>query len=265
MTLNGKKIRLTALVLLVFGLTLVVAVNFTDACRLRAVTLDGQPINNWQQQFSMLRAGPITSQPVDRLAKKLLADDDIYKVDVTFRLPGEIDIRTNEFQPVCFVLGQESGKLFGLNRRARLIGINYEKINWEQPVFTGLVTGSLHSFCRDPRVILVLDQLEVLRDSRAEMYRLIDEVDFTQGEFLAVSVAGLPYQLKARADRLLEDLDRFVQFTRNYETDLTGVITVDLRYDDMIICGLSDEEMKRRADEEKEKEKLRADSLAAMD
>ena len=110
--MNGTKFRLTALALLVIGLVLVVTVNFTDACRLRAVTLDGEPVENWQAKFSMLRSAPLTLQPVDRLAKQLLADDDVFKVDVRFQLPGQIDIRTNEFVPVCFVGGQETGKLF---------------------------------------------------------------------------------------------------------------------------------------------------------
>ncbi len=265
MQVNGKRFRLTALVLLVIGLVLTVTVNFTDACRLRAVTLDGKPVENWQAKFSMLRSAPLSSQPVDRLAKQLLADADVFKVDVTFKLPGEIDIRTNEFEPVCFVLGQETGKLFGLNSRARLIALDYERIVWEQPVFTGLVTGALHSFCKDPRVVLVLDQLEELRHARADLYRLVDEIDFSEKDFLTVAIAGLPYRLTARADRLNEDFDRFVEFTRNYQTNLTGVERVDLRYDEMIICALSKEEMKRREEEAKEKAKLAADSLKAMD
>jgi hypothetical protein len=56
-----------------------------------------------------------------------------------------------------------------------------------------------------------------------------------------------------------------VEFTRNYETNLSGVERVDLRYDEMIICALSKEEMKRREEEAKERAKLEADSLKAMD
>lgn len=261
--MNSKKIRFLVLGCFVLGLGLVVTVNFTNACRLRTVTLDGRPVENWAVEFGMLRPAPLVSQPVDELAKTLLADDDVYKVDVSYRLPGELAIQTNEFEPVCFVVGQETGKLFGLNRRVRLIALDARTINWEQPVFTGLRTGNLHSFCDDPRVLLVVEQLEEMRRTRVDLYRLVDEVDFSEREYLDVMVAGVPYHLQVRPDHLLRDFDRFVEFTRNYEADLTGVVRMDLRYEDMVICALSDKEMKRRAEEARAKAKAEAEAEAA--
>jgi len=263
--ISGRKYRLFALAGLLVGLGLTVTVNFTDACRLRAVTVDGKPVENWRQQFAMLRPGSLAAQPVERLAKKLLADEDVYKVDVRFELPGGIDVRTNEFRPVCFVVGMETGKLFGLNRRARLIALDAPDINWEQPVFTGLTTGALHSICADPRVLPVIDQLEDLRESRADLYRLLDEIDFGEREYLEVTFAGLPYRLRVRPDHVLEDFDRFVEFTGRYDADLSGVIRMDLRYENMIICALSDEEMERRAEAARERAKAEAATQEAKD
>jgi len=243
-TIRPKRIGLAAFGLLVFGLSLVVTVHFTKACRLNTVTMNGKVVDNWQAKFSMLRPASLASQPLGNLAQSLLARDDVFKVDIDYRLPGEIDIRTNEFEPVCYVVGQESGKLFGLNRRGRLVSLDRVDIDWEKPVFTGLATGNLHSFCDDPRVSVVIGQLALLRDDRPEMYRLLDELDFSEPGYLRANISGLPYYLLIRSDRLVEDFDRFVEFAQKYQPDLTGAYRVDLRYDDMIICAQKDQKKK---------------------
>jgi len=236
-TISAKRIALAAMALLVFGLSMVVTVHFTKACRLTTVKINGAPVEDWQTRFAMLHPTAIVSQPVERLAHSLLAKDDIFKVDISYRLPGEIDIRTNEFEPVCYVVGQESGKLFGLNRRGRLIAIDQTDVDWERPVFTGLVTGSLHSFCTDPRITVTIAQLEILRDDRPDMYRLLDELDFSEHEHLRATVSGLPYYLLLRSDRLVEDLDRFIEFAQKFQPDLSRAYRIDLRYNDMIVCA----------------------------
>jgi len=239
--ITPKRIFLGATALLVFGLSMIVTVHFTEACRLTTVMLNGEPVENWRGQFTMLHPTSIVSQPVGRLASALLDRNDVFKVDVSYRLPGELDIRTNAFEPACYVVGQESGKLFGLTRYGRLISIDRDRLDWERPVFTGLVTGDLHTFCRDPRVKVTIDQLTVLRDERPDMYRLLDELDFGEPNYLRASISGLPFLLLVRSDRLVDDLDRFIEFAQRFQPDLAGVYRIDLRYDDMVICAQHDE------------------------
>ena len=43
--------------------------------------------------------------------------------------------------------------------------------------------------------------------------------------------------MKVRADRLLEDLDRFVEFISGYDVPLEDVRILDLRFENMIIVG----------------------------
>ncbi len=240
MSWTPRNLRLLLSGLLVFGLALVIVVNFTDACKLETVRVNGKPLPDWTGTCEMLRSAAVINQPVDDLASLLLAKSDIYRVDISYRLPGELEVTTNRFEPVCFVVGEESGKLFGLNRKGRLIYLDGDGIDFEQPVFTGLKTGAVHSFCEDPRVAPVIDQLEQLRKERGDLYRLIDELDFSRKDHLGVTLAGVSYPLMVRTDHLLEDFDRFIDFTLNYETDLAGVTRLDLRYDDMVICAKDD-------------------------
>ena len=95
--------------------------------------------------------------------------------------------------------------------------------------------------------------------------RLLDEIDFGEREYLEVTFAGLPYRLRVRPDHVLEDFDRFVEFTGRYDADLSGVIRMDLRYENMIICALSDEEMERRAEAARERAKAEAATQEAKD
>lgn len=233
----SKNIKLAAAASLVCGLVLIIAVNFTGAFRLQAVTVNGEPLENWRERYPVLVDAPVTAQPVDSLARLLLSKDEIHKVDIDYRLPGGLDIRTNEYAPVCYVVGEETGKLFGFNRNGRLISLERVEIDWERPVFTGLDTKKLHSFCDDPRVRIAITQLERLRESHADLYRLLEEIDFSEPYELTATVAGLPFVLLVRAESLVTDFSRFVDFVEKYETDLTDVYRLDLRYDNMIICA----------------------------
>ncbi len=237
MKTTGHNISIITLFLFVVGLGLVVTINLTDACRLETIVVDGQPLDKWQGEFDQLDSSSIIHQPVKKLAESLLDNEGVYKVDLDFQMPHTVVIRTNQFEPVCFVVGMETGKLFGLDQNARLIKIDGNNVDWERPVLTGLPTGNLYSFCTEPRVKKAVLQLEILRSERGDLYHLLDQVDFTEREYLKIQIAGLPYTLMVTAEHLAEDLNRFAQFTEKYSPDLTDIRRIDLRYDEMIICG----------------------------
>ncbi|MBU8932920.1 MAG: hypothetical protein KOO62_02825 [candidate division Zixibacteria bacterium] len=219
---------------------MILIVNFTDACRLQGATLDGMAVEEWASRFALDGEKPIIRQPIDSLAKALLDNDGVFKVDIAYRLPHELDIRTNAFEPVCFVVGQSSGKLFGLNIEGRLIRLSGYEPDWERPVLTGVETGSLYSTCTDARVSVVIDELETLRRERIDVYRLIDEIDFSDSGFLRLVVSGLSFHLKVRARVMVDDMQRFVEFIMSYDADLNDAKCFDLRYDNMIICSRGD-------------------------
>ncbi|RKX27982.1 MAG: hypothetical protein DRP47_05535 [Candidatus Zixiibacteriota bacterium] len=233
----SNRIVVSSIALLTAGLTLIGIVNFTDACRLQGATLNGDPLEGWSHKLGLSETRSIVHQPVDSLAHSILARDDVFKVDIAYSLPHKLDIRTNEFDPLCFVVGKTTGKLFGLNHEGRLVKLNSAHLDWERPVFTNVVTGDLFSTCNDSRIRVVIEQLEALRQEKIDVYRLIDGVDFSDYRFLQVLVSGLPYHLRLRAQKLSNDMQRFIDFVLLYDVDLTNVKCIDLRYDDMIICA----------------------------
>ncbi len=232
-----KKIKLIAAGILISGLGFFIVVNYTDACHLENVFINGKSIENWSERLGLNENEALVKCPVDSVAREILIEEKIFKVDVAYLLPNELEIKTNNFKPVCFVIGQETGRMFGLDESGRLIGLENAEIDWEQPVFTGVKTADLFNYCNDFRVPIAIKQLEIIRRKQIDVYRLIDEIDFSNSGYLVTTLSGMDLKLWVRADRLLENLSRMIDFIHKYDTDISNLDHLDLRYDDMIICA----------------------------
>ena len=236
MIVPSKRVQLFFAFGVVIVAVSVAVVNFTNVCRLEAVTLNGEPVNDWSGRFDMLRGKSLFRQPLDSLARIVLTDEGTFKVDISCSWPHTLNIRTNAFSPTCFLLDKTSGRLCGLEENGRVVPLENAVTDWERPVLTGVKSGRWFGYCREGRVKVVVDQLESLRKSNLNLFRLIDEVDFETTDYVQVSVSGLPYRLKARPECLARDLDRFIEFVTKFDPDLDGVRHLDLRFDNMIIC-----------------------------
>ncbi len=137
----SRKITLILLAIVVVGGVLFVTVHYTSACRLEKVSLNHREIADWSGELGLAEGKSIYRQPVDSLAWALLGKRNIFKVDIDYSFPSEIDIRVNNFDPVCFVLDKNSGKLFGLNNKGRVISLENLEFSWEHPVLTSLEVG----------------------------------------------------------------------------------------------------------------------------
>ncbi len=124
----------------------------------------------------------------------------------------------------------------GLDEQARLIPLRDDESDWEHPVLTSLEAGKLFEHCRDARVSVIVSELEQLRRDNVDLYRLIEEIDFGAEAYLYVTVSGLQYRLKLRAESFVDDLGRFVEFVGSFNPVLDSVTMVDLRFDQMIVC-----------------------------
>lgn len=231
------KVNLILAVTVMLGTTLLILVHSTDVCRLEAVTLNGERIDDWSNRYGLRQDNSLFRQPLDSLAEDLISEPQILKVDISYSLPHRVDVRTNDFEPVCFLLDASTGKLFGLDRKARTIPLERIDIDWEHPVLTSVNARKLFSYCDDVRANVVVRQLEQLRRENIDLYRLIDEIDFADRGFLKVAISGLPYRLKVRAEYFLKDVDKFVEFVSRFAPDLEGVTMLDTRCDGMIICA----------------------------
>jgi hypothetical protein len=229
------KICLTAFILLgVFGL---VTLNYTGIFKLEVVTVNASVVETDNASITLNTGQPIVRQPLDSLANSLLMKNNVYKVDIDYKLPNAVDIKINNFQPACLVLDRVSKKLYGLNDCGRVIPLENAEYDWNNPILTSVTVGKMFDHCRDFRICRVVKLLVELKNKNMELYRLIDEIDFGNTGFLKVSIDGLPYRLKVRSHNLLDDLNRFVEFVSRFQPDLEGVRLMDLCFDDMIICS----------------------------
>lgn len=236
MKLLSKKIVLLLFASIIMGISLLVFVNYTDACRLKKVRFNNKDVDSWQTRYGLDSNNSILKQPLDSLAQSLIKGKSVFKVDIKYSLLHGIDINTNNFSLVSFLQDKKSGKTYGLNEDARIISLNNCDFTWEHPVLTTTSAANQFNYCDDVRIKVIIDQLKQLRNENVDLYRLIEEIDFGNVRFLQVSIAGLPYRLKVRAGSFLENLDKFVEFVSRFEPDLNDVTLLDLRYDEMIIC-----------------------------
>lgn len=226
---------LSLLGIIAAGLGLMVLLELTEWNRLEAVTLNGQPVEDWASRFGLDPEASLFDQPLEQVAAGLLDDTAIARVDMVFTLPGQLDIRTNRFTPACFVLDRVSGRLLGLNPQGRVVPLASSGADFEHPVLTSVTAGRLFELCDDARVPTVVAQLEKLADDNPDLYRMIDEINFGSKEFVTISVSGLPYRLKANAVNLYDQLSGFIRFAESYQTSVNDAKEYDLRFDNMIV------------------------------
>lgn len=233
--LSGK-MKLGLVAASVVGIALVIVVDRTEVCRLREVTVNDASVTDWHLRYQMLDANRGPLQSIQAMAEKMLEDSNVYKVDLSWSLPHRLEIKTNRFTPECFLLDETTARLHGLDDRGRVVPLTRPVDNWERPVLTGLTVRAMFERCSDTRVEVVIHKLIQLRQEHRDLFRLIEEINFADQFGLTVTVAGLPYRLKLRAETMIEDVDRFARFITRFSVDLEKVRLMDLRYDDMIIC-----------------------------
>lgn len=229
------KIRLIMLAVIVLGAGVGITMNLTSACALNSVSLNDQPVEKWSDRFGLYEQTSVLNQPLDSLGEALLKKSNIFKVDISYNLFNQIDIATNKFKPTCFMLDKYSSNIYGVNSMGRVVDLENCDYNWDNPVLTSVGFKRIFGYADDSRVEVVVKQLIQTKEDFPEVYSLIDEIDFGNAKFLKVSLDGLNYRLKLRAELFYDDLKRYVEFVSRFNPQLDQVNLLDLRYDGMII------------------------------
>ncbi len=237
MTPTRRSIRIWLIVGIIICAAVIGVTRLTDAFQLTHVTYNGNLSDQYINRFGLVDSASVFEQPLDSLADALLAERSVFRVDVDVHLPGSVDIRTNAFKPVCFAVDEMSGTVYGLTAEARAVHLKNSERDWEHPVFTGVRIRKMYSRCDDRRVGLVISQLEELETRNVDLYRMVEQIDFSRKQFVAVNLAGLSHEARVRPAFLAGDIVRYADFVSRYGADLTGIAVVDLRYDDMIVTS----------------------------
>jgi len=199
----------------------------------------------WQADYRIKRPGaylfylepePYWTLPFDSVAMQLLDKRGVYKVDMQFALPGQLHINTNNFAPMALLLCENSGRMYGLNEDARVVPLARATIDWASPVIIGTRAPSMFNYCTDPRLKEVCRQLDRVRERHIDLYRLIDEIDFSDRTSLTVNLSGLDSKVRLRADRFYSDMQRFLEFGKSLAMKDDRIELVDLCFDDMVVC-----------------------------
>jgi len=247
MTSVAKEIRILVAVLGLGLAGLVLLVKFTDVCQLQAVTLNGQPVSQWDRTLGLNPGKNLFRQPLDSVANAMLAQSGIVHVDIKYQLPNGLSISTNNLDPICYVLDEFSGIMYGVDLSGRAVALEPSSIDWERPILTGVRIRRLHEFCLDSRVIVLVPQILRLQQEYPDLFRLIEEINLSNPEYVRVSISGLRYTLKLPSDKFAERFTDFRKFMGRFKPATAGVSSFDLTYDDMIIRVGSVGEKKKAA------------------
>ncbi len=219
-----------------FSLAVAVAViSFTDVSTIEAVSLSGTVVKGWAEKYNLKKNSSVLDQPYEKLAEQMLRPDSALKVEISFSWPHTLKLELNSITPCCLLLGQENGRIFGLDKSCRVIPLAETAVDWERPLFTGIDNIKLYEVCSDSRVIRVLNALEKLRVENINFYRLIEQIDFGKHNRIEIMVSGLDHKVWVSADRTLGDLNRYLEFIGGFELDLTNIKLIDMRLEEMVI------------------------------
>jgi hypothetical protein len=233
--LFSTRLRLILAAFVLCGAGLISVIEFTQWETLQAVTLDGEPVANPARKYGFRTDASVVKQPFESVARLLLLSEQTARVDMDIELPSTLNIRTNRFTPIGLVLDRVSGGLVGLNHDGRTVPLRDDFEDWEQPIITGVSVGKIFERCDDPRVGMLVPQLQQLYDENRLLYRLIHEIDLSTPIYITVTISGLPYKLKATADRLFDQVTGFFEFKELYHTSIDTSVQVDLRFADLIV------------------------------
>ena len=231
----SKKTRLFFYAIAISMALAVAVISFTDVSTIEAVSLSGTVVKGWAEKYNLKKNTSVLNQPYDKLAEEMLRPDSALKVEISFSWPHTLKLELNSITPCCLLLGQENGRIFGLDKSCRVIPLAETAVDWERPLFTGIDKIKLYEVCSDSRVKRVLNDLEKLRVENINFYRLIEQIDFEKDNRIEIMVSGLDHKVWVSADRTLGDLNRYLEFITGFELDLENIKLIDMRLEEMVI------------------------------
>ncbi|MDZ4723663.1 MAG: hypothetical protein SGI97_07145 [candidate division Zixibacteria bacterium] len=231
----GRILKFIVVGLTLAGLALIGLIHFTEIATLKAVTLDDEPLLDWSNRFSLSHDKMLLQQPLDEMAKEIMSRKGVVKVDIDYILPSKLQIRTNEFTSLSLVVDKVSGVMRGVTAEGRVVKLSESFSDWDQPVMTNVLSGTLYRYCEDSRVRMVIPQLLKLEQENSSIYRDISEIDFGSSEMLQVKFASFPVRVKVIETEFYSQIVSFSNFMEQFTPPTDSTVAYDARFEGIVI------------------------------
>ncbi len=224
---------LMAVVLLGGGL---LSFRYLAAFQLEEVSIAPKQFEGELDHLPVAMGTNLFSVPVDMTLQDLLEDAKVLRVDFDYDLPDGVNIKINEISPLALTLGGDGSRLYGLDGQGYVY--HFDAINHapDYPIITGLVRCRMYERIQCPRVRLALQQLELIKHNDMDMYQAISTMDFSNDEYIAVCLEGVPFQIKTYAGKLYRSMIQTRIFLSGFNPELDKIEALDLRSDGLIIA-----------------------------
>jgi hypothetical protein len=119
-----------------------------------------------------------------------------------------------------------------------IVPVDNVQSDLERPIITGSSCSQFYQPSTDPRVTVIVSELQQLASATPTLFRMIEEVSLAEFECVSVRIAGLQSKIKVRAEHFNDDVFRCADFLSHFNIELATVREFDSRYDNVIICSV---------------------------
>lgn len=214
----------------------IAAGRYMNAFKLRDVQITPARLYADDKIFKSEMGTNMLTLPLDKITEKILADADVYRVDIGFSFPGVLKIRLNDVVPLALMLARDGHTLYCLDNNGVVYGYDYETYGLDCPIITGLNDYKLHGRLHDARVIPLLGQLVRIKETDMDLYQAVSTIDLSDSGKVVLYIEGLPFCVLTDSGSLFKSLTKLKIFLMGHNHDLTKIKQLDLRTDGLIIA-----------------------------
>lgn len=212
--------------------------NYTEVCTLHAVTLNDEPVLDWERQFGFDATQPIYRQPADSLAEALVMTSTVHRFDLQYQFPRTIAIHTNNYTPVCLFLDAATGSVHGVTSAGLIIPLEADAVNWKMPMVVGAPFHGFYNPALDSRVVQMVASLDKISRVSPELYGQLSDIDFSDPDAVTLYFAGANFKVLMAVDQFDTHWQRLANFLQYYGVDYRSLTMLDARFGDMIVAEM---------------------------
>ncbi len=228
-------LRIVLFSIIAFAGGLLLIANFTQVCTLQAVTLNNDPVIDWNREFALAPGKPVFMQPVDSLAQAMIATSSVHKIDVDYQFPHAIAIRVNDYTPVSLFLDAPTGKIHGVTSDGLVIPLEKEQINWTMPMISGAKFRGLYKTSGDTRVAEITRELIRNGGKHPALTGQLSDIDFSDPNAVTLYFSGSNFKVLISADQFASHWNNLATFLTQYKVARDSMLAIDVRHGDLIV------------------------------